>query len=75
MAGAGADGVAFDPHQTLASAFARESGTLSVIEFTGGKAVLIDTIKTKASTCAIVSNERTGCVRMLCPTLVSPALP
>lgn len=75
MAWAGADGVAFDPHQKLAFACARESGTVSVIEFTGGKAVLIDTIKTKPSACTIVPTERTGRVRMLCATQAPPLMP
>jgi len=58
--GDGADGVAFDPVQKLAFVSSGQSGTMSVISISGGKAALIDTVKTQTSARTIALDPRTG---------------
>jgi hypothetical protein len=62
--GDGADGVAFDPKQKLAFAPAGEAGSLSVISVAGGKATLVDTVKTQTTARTIALDPRSGRVYM-----------
>ena len=73
--GDGADGVAFDPKTKLAFASAGQSGTLSVMSIAGGKAALVETIKTQPSARTIAIDERTGRVYMPAATQVPPVPP
>jgi YVTN family beta-propeller protein len=58
--GDGADGVAFDPKQKLAFVSSGRSGDMSVISISGGKAVLVDTVKTQTSARTIALDPRSG---------------
>jgi YVTN family beta-propeller protein len=72
--GDGADGVAFDPAQKLAFVSSGRSGDMSVISISGGKAVLVDTVKTQTSARTIALDPRSG--RLYLPTARSaPRVP
>jgi YVTN family beta-propeller protein len=62
--GDGADGVVFDPKQKLAFVSSGQSGDMAVISLAGGKAALVDTIKTQVSARTIALDERDGRVFM-----------
>lgn len=58
--GDGADGVAFDPTQKLAFVSSGQSGDMSVISISGGKAALVDTVKTQTTARTIALDPRNG---------------